>query len=196
MSEIKYLEKPDWLSWDAVAECLHEAHQSNVKKNFVMPELEMSSEDLQKRIGNGHCFVALEDGKVLGTSTVIYKKLGKLKWWARGIVAYTGFDGIRPEYRGTDVYFKLQELRMEHIRNSGVEVICFNTSEHNKLVQKINQKRGAKYVQFARAKGSEYYSVVMARWLHGCPYPDWFCSFMFKLSKVIVKTLWKPSRHS
>lgn len=194
MDSIEYLEKPDWISWDAVADCLHEAHSANKKNKFVMPGMEMSGDELCSRIGDGHCFVAIEKGRVLGTCTVMYKKLGKLKWWARGIVAYTGFDGIRPEYRGTDVYFNLQEIRMNHILNSGVEVICFNTAEHNKIVQKINLKRGAKYVQFARAKRSKYYSVVMARWLHGCPYPDWFCNFMFKLSKIVVKLTWKPNK--
>ena len=73
-------------------------------------------------------------------------------------------------------------------------MICFNTSEQNKIVQKINLKRGAKYVQFAKAKRSKYYSVVMARWLHGCPYPDWFCNFMFKLSKIVVKMTWKQNK--
>ena len=192
MNNIEYLEKPDWITWDAVADCLHEAHRANAKNKFVMPGMEMPGDELCSRIGDGHCFVAIENGRVIGTCTVMYKKLGKLKWWARGIVAYNGFDGIRPEFRGTDVYFNLQDLRMKHILNSGVEVICFNTAEQNKIVQKINLKKGAKYVQFARAKRSAYYSVVMVRWLHGCPYPDWFCNFMFKLSKIIVKLTWKP----
>lgn len=192
MDDIMYMEKPERVSWDDVAECLHEAHIVNKKNNLIMPELKMSGDELCRRIGNGNCYIALKEGKVIGTCSVTYKKLGVTKWWARGIVAYFGFDGILKEYRGTDVYFNLQELRMNNVRKSGVNVICFNTSEHNKIVQKFNLKKGAKYVQYARASRSNYYSVVMAKWLNGCPYPDWLCNFMYKLSKVIVKTLWKP----
>ena len=108
MSEIKYMEKPEWVSWDAVVDCLHEAHEINEKKGFVMPEFNMAADEFRQRIGNGHCFVALDGDKVVGTSSVIYKRY-KRKWWARGIVAYNGFDAILPEYQGTDVYFGLKD---------------------------------------------------------------------------------------
>ena len=193
MEEIKYMEKPEWVSWEDIADCLHKAHIANQNRGFVMPGLNISADIFRKQIRDGHCFVALDGDKVVGTNSVIYKKY-KRKWWAKGVVAYNGFDAILPEYQGTDIYFGLRDIRRKHISDSGVEIICFNTSEHNKVIQRIALKSGAKYVQFARAKNSAYYSVIMAKWLHGCPYPDWFCNFMFKLSKIIVKTFWKPKK--
>ena len=61
MDEIKYLEKPEWISWEAVADCLHAAHSANTKNGFVMPGIEMPGDELCSRIGDGHCFVAIDN---------------------------------------------------------------------------------------------------------------------------------------
>ena len=34
MSEIQFMEKPDWVSWDSVRECLNASHKVNKKKGF------------------------------------------------------------------------------------------------------------------------------------------------------------------
>lgn len=191
------MEKPEWVSWDAVADCLHEAHKVNIKRGFVMPGFDMDPERLKEKVKNGHCLVALDGDKVVGTTTLTYRTFKKhlwLRYWSKGNpILYSGLDGIRPEYQGTDVYIELQHLRKKVIDESGVEIVGFNTAEQNKIVKKLAIKSGSKPILFSpTAKGRDYYSVYMFRWLHGCPYPDWYVNFMFKLSKVVIKTLWKP----
>ena len=153
---------------------------------------EMTVDELQNKLQDGLCFVALEGDKVIGTGSTIIKKGNR--WWSRGRrVAYNCLDAILPEYQGTDVYFGLREIRSQYLKKAGVDIIQFNTAEHNKVVQKIALKRGAKYVMYsATGKGANYYSVIMANWLNGCPFSDRFCNFMFKLSKFVVKAIWKP----
>lgn len=197
MNEIKYMEKPEWVSWEAVADCLHEAHEINKKRGFIMPGLDMAPERLKEKVGNGHCLVALDGEKVVGTTTLHYSQFKKHKWlryWTKGApFMYSGLDGIRREYQGSEVYFELQKLRKKVIEESGVEIVGFNTAEHNKVVLKMAKRTGGKQVLFSpTCKGATYYSIYVLRWLHGCPYPDWYINFMFKLSKVVVKTLWKP----
>lgn len=185
MSEIKYMEKPDWVSWEDVLTCLHEAHKVNKRKGFTMPGYAMTMEEYMEKLGDGQCFVALEGNKVIGVTSVKFIKSRRWCTWGKK-VAYNGLDGILKEYQGTDVFISLNALRYKYIKESGVNIIEFNTAEHNKVVIKNNLKRGARIVQYAhRAKGG-YHPIVMVRWLHGCPYPDWLCNFMFKLSKMIV----------
>jgi len=75
----------------------------------------------------------------------------------------------------------------------GIKMIQCNTAEHNKTIIKINEKMGYKLVQFTPTmKGANYYSVTMVKWIENCPFPDWFLKFMFNLSKIVSKTLWKP----
>ena len=101
--------------------------------------------------------------------------------------------GVLPDYQGTDVYIELMRLRDDYFKGSGVEILYFSTSENNKVVQKIGKLKHFKYVQYtATGEGADYYSVIMAKWKNGCPYNDKVCNFMFKLSKVVVKTIWKP----
>ena len=192
MDNIQYLEKPEWVSWDSVLECIRKSHKVNDKRGFHMLNQEMTVDELQNKLQDGLCFVALEGDKVIGTGSTIIKKGNR--WWSRGRrVAYNCLDAILPDYQGTDVYFGLREIRSQYLKKAGVDIIQFNTAEHNKVVQKIALKRGAKYVMYsATGKGANYYSVIMANWLNGCPFSDRFCNFMFKLSKFVVKAIWKP----
>ena len=191
MSEILYLEKPDWVSWSSVHECLARAHSVNERKGFHMTNQDLAGEEIKKKLRNGHCFVAIVDKKVIGVHGLTFVRMNR--WWARETVAITCLDGILPEYRGTDVFLSLQSLRMKYIKESGVNIIQCNTAEHNNVVLKICRKKGYKQVQYsATGKGADYYSIVMAKWLKGCPYSDRYCNLMFKLSKLVVKTIWKP----
>lgn len=186
------MEKPDWVSWEEIHDCLVKSHVVNEKKGFHMTNQDMGAADLQKVLQKGHCFVAIDGDKVVGTGSTIIKEGNR--WWSKGKkVAYNCLDAILKDYQGTDVYFGLREVRSRFLKEVGVDIIQFNTAEKNKVVQKIALKRGAKYVMFsATGKGADYYSVIMAKWINGCPYSDWFCKIMFNMSKYVVKAIWKP----
>lgn len=192
MDQIKFLEKPDWVTWESILDCIKKSHKKNEKRGFHMTNQDMTGDALRQKLQKGHCFVAIEGNKVVGTCSTIIKDGNR--WWSKGEkVAYTCLDAILPEYQGTDVYFGLRALRSQFIKDSGVDIIQFNTAEQNKVVQKTALKRGAKYVQYsATGKGANYYSVIMAEWTNGCPFSDKYCNFRYKLSKLIIKAIWKP----
>jgi hypothetical protein len=192
MEKIQYIEKPDWISWDAIHECLVQSHQVNAQEGLHMTNQDLTGEALKKKLAGGYCFVALEGNKVVGVFGL--KILVGKKWWSwKKKVAYNCLDGILPDYQGTDVYFGLNDLRMKYIKNSDVDMIQSNTAENNWRVRKICKVKKFKTVQYsATGKGADYYSVIMVKWLHGCPYSDRFINLMFKISKFVVKTIWKP----
>ena len=192
MGEIKYMLKPDWITWDDVQECQRRAHEKNNKKGFQMQVQTITGDDLKNGVGDGHCFVALDGDKVVGTASLIFLK-SKIHWWTRSTVAFTCFDGVLPEYWGTDVFIGLDAIRNKYIEDSGVRIRQCNTSEKNKAVIQLCKKGGYKLVQYsATGRGASYYSVIMCKWDDGCPYSDSFCSFMFKASKIVIKAIWKP----
>lgn len=195
MNNIQYVEKPDWVSWDAIHECLVQSHKVNAQKGLHMMNQDLSGEELKKKFVNGHCFVALEGEKVIGVFGLrlfVGKKI--MTWWSwRKKVAYNYMDGILPEYQGTDVYYGLNDLRTDFIKKSGADIIQSITAENNWRIRKISKVKKFKTVFFSpTAKGADYYSVIMVKWLHGCPYSDKFINFMFNLSKIVVKSIWKP----
>lgn len=185
------MEKPDWVSWDSVRECLNAAHKTNKKSGFEMRNSTITTEELVENVKDSHCFIALVGNKVVGVACVRVEN--RKKWYVRGPVLYYFCDAILPEYRGTDVYFGLNNLKNKFVKESGVRVHVFLTSEHNKVIIKINKKCGFKLVQYQPTKKdmANYFQVTMVMWDDGCPFPDWFLKFMFNLSKIISKTVFK-----
>lgn len=192
MNDIQYMIKPDWISWDEVQECQRKAHEVNNTRGFHMQVQDITGEELKEFIGDGVCLVALDGKNVVGTTSLVFRRIRT--WWSIGkLTAYSCMTGILPEYQGTDVYIDLMRLRDEYFNKSDADIFYFSTADNNKVVQKIGKLKKFKYVQYtATGEGADYYSVIMAKWKDGCPYNDIVCNFMFKLSKVVVKTIWKP----
>ncbi len=192
MGDIKYMLKPDWVSWDFVHECINRAHETNRKSGFSMQNSTMSVQELEDYLSNGYCFVAILGDKVIGTNAL---KIVKSKlWFAKGDIGYECLTAIDPEYRNTGAYFGLKKLRTSFAKKNGLKVLMFDTHEDNKNVQAIDLKFGFKYVRYYASSKTWYYSVVMVKWLDGCPYSDWYCKFRFNLSRFFVRLIWKPGR--
>lgn len=152
----------------------------------------MTIEEFEKEYENASCFVALKGKEIVGMCS--YKVMTVNMWCHKGDIIYTFGDAIIPEFRGTDVYFGLQKIRLDSIKKSGIRIFMFNTEENNILVQKLNIKKGAKRVKFYASSKTWYYSVIMAKWLDGCPYSDRYCDIHYKWSRLFVKLIWKPGR--
>lgn len=180
------MEKPEWVSWEDVIDCIRAADTVNQKKGLHMHIASVKPDEMKEDLKDGKCFVALHEGKVVGTTS--YKIRNLKKWYRWGKVIYYSYDGILPEYRGTDVYFGLKEIQNKSVKESGIRVHQFHTAEKNKTVIKINLKYGFKLVLFRpNFVGSNYYSVTMLKWEDGCPFPDWYLKTMFNLSKFTTK---------
>ena len=86
---------------------------------------------------------------------------------------------------------------MKKEKELGLKVLWATTAEQNKVVLKTSSKAGWKHVQFSPYPiGCDYYSVIIAKWTNKCPYSDRRISFMYNLSKIIVKVLYKPGHVS
>ena len=187
-SDLVFTIKPDWVSWEAVMGCFRQAHQVNNDKGLIMPSQFMTPKELEDDMKGGICFVALKDKQVVGTASV--QVIKRKQWWNIGKkVGYLCHAGIIKEYQGSVVFMKLYRMRDMYIRDAGLEISQLHTAEYNDTVINMNKMRGYKLVQYApTGKGAKYYSVTLARWEKGCPYPDWFVKSMYYLSMFVAKT--------
>ena len=194
MEQIRVVEKPDWASWDEVQQCIHDAQVTNNKKGFDMKFGHLSGSELKEKIGNGYCFVALNDEKkVVGTLSIILQNIHF--WWHKGMASYHCYEGILPQYRGTDVYFDLHDAVEKKESDLGIKVMWADTAEKNKVVLRLIKKKGWKVIRYTpNGKGCDYYSVIFARWVDGCPYSDSLINFMYNLSRITVRVLYKPGK--
>jgi GNAT superfamily N-acetyltransferase len=183
-SKIQIVEKPEWVSWEEIKQCMMEAHAVNRAKGINMYHYQWPAEQIREFVGeNGVMLVALDGKKVVGTAALVDKE-GKA-WYARGPYAYLGFDGMLPEYSGKGIYKQLWLRREEIARDKGYDVLLFDTHRKNSRVQKIGIKNGYKKVSFFRAKSGDHFNVIMVKWLNGCPYSASYCAWRFFRSKVM-----------
>lgn len=191
MEEIRIVQKPDWISWDEIQKCIYESQQTNTKKGFDMLFGHSTGQQLQDKIGEGYCYVALnEDNKVVGTISLKVETLNF--WWHKGKAGLQCYEGILPQYRGSEVYFDLHDTLEKKEKELDLKVIWATTAEQNAVVIKLQKKLGWKIVQYSSMpKKGPYFSVFMVKWVDECPYSDRYINLMYSISKKIVRLKYK-----
>ena len=193
MEDIIVMEKPDWVSWDDIHELLLAAHKKNEKKGMFMRVPHLPPEQLPKEIGEeGHCFVALEGRKLVGTTSVRFY-CGH-SWYDRGhFVAHSMLSAILPKYQGIGITDDLNVLRDAYIRKKGADMIHADTAEDNIIVRENAKRNGFIEVGYFAPK-SHHYNVIFVKWLNGCPFPNKYINKRLKWSERLTKRCFKPGK--
>ena len=190
--EVQVIEKPAEISWDSIHEILLAAHSDKNKVGGAQTSAYLSGDELEKEVGNGKCFIALVDNKIVGTASVNIRE--RNFWYHKGMIAYYCFDAVIPDCQGLGIYSKLDAARDEFVKMSGVNVIYIHTSYSNKKMQEIKRKQGYRLVGFHAFKDTNYYSVTLAKWLDGCPFPKCYCALRYYYYMVRMKLRYRD-RH-
>ena len=179
------IEKPDWISYDDIAEILHDAHKSNVKKGMHFVASYQDGAETERRLGDeGKTFVALsEDNELVGTGSIAFHKSCK-DWYGKGRrCGEIKMVGVPEKYKGkgisTAIYHALEEYGF-----SRCDLLVMNTAKDNRIVLDSNARHGWEYVDFKSWKKTDYYSACMAKWKNGCPYNKFIRSLMFNFRRV------------
>lgn len=180
-SDIQIVEKPDWVSWEDIKQCLVEAHAVNRAKGINMAHYQWPVEKIREYIGtNGVMLVALDGEKVVGTAAIIEKKGST--WYAKGLYANMGFAGVLPAYNGRGIYRNLTQKREEIARSRGYTVLVLDTHEKNKKLQSIAKTNGYRLAGYFRTMNKDHFNVVMVKWLDNCPNSKFYCRLRFFLT--------------
>ena len=179
--EIVVLERPESVSWEEIRAVLQEAHSENVKKGIVLLYPSLSAEELYAKTEGrgGKMLVALCEGKVVGTGAVAI--IEKEFWCGNGKYAYCFLDAVLPEYQGQGIYAKIVEWQENYARSVGVDRMLFDTHELNRRIIKISIKHGDRKIQYRVKDGRN--SVVLVKWLNGCPYSRLQCARIYHRKK-------------
>ena len=83
MEEIRVMEKPEWVSWDDVANCIRIGQATNIADGFDQSFGHISAATLSRELNEGHCWIALNnDNQVVGTLSIMVSNVGF--WWYKG----------------------------------------------------------------------------------------------------------------
>ncbi len=189
MTEIQIMEKPDWITFEDIHDLLYAAHGSNREKGFHVKTADMAGEELRKHIGSGKCFVALDGDKLVGTTS--YRIVKRNYWCVKDNVVDRILIGVHPDYKGKHISRMLFDRILKEAEENGYKYIETRTAEDNIIMQKINLKDGARFIDF-KSFTIDHYTVVMMQWLNGCPYSHFHTDVYFKLKRLFVKLRFKP----
>jgi GNAT superfamily N-acetyltransferase len=187
---IQIIEKPDWVSWDDIKQCLYEAHALNRERGINMTHYLWPAGKIRDSLGEqGVMLVALDGRKVVGTAAIADKT--STSWYSNGRYAYVCFDAVIPDYVGKGIFKQLDTKREDNAKEKGYSVLVFDTHSKNVHRQNIALKHDYKYVSFFKAKSGDHYSVVMAKWLNGCPHSTFYCrkQYYLRKAKTILRTM-------
>ena len=103
-------------------------------------------------------------------------------WYNKGSYAYICFDAVIPEYSGEGIFKLLDNKREQLATGLGYKTLVFDTHSRNVHRQQMAERNGYRLVRFFRAASKDHYSVVMAKWLDGCPHSSFYCWMKYKMS--------------
>lgn len=183
MENIKFIQRPDSVSWDEIHAVLYAAHSVNLAEGFCQATGNLSGKDLADTVGNGVCFIAMDGDKVIGTASV--KKRSLSTWFSRGDTAYFMAAGVLPEYQGKGVYKTLNNLREAYVKEQNIAVSYCLTHEKNVKIQNFFIKHlGFKKAGYIAPRGLDYFSILMVRWDN--PPSAWYVSFRYYFSRIMT----------
>lgn len=189
-SNIQIVEKPDWVSWEDIHDVVWSAHAQNRENGIVMRYPSLQGDEIRQRIeGKGKMFVALDGKTLVGTAAYLIKDSSL--WCGKGSYGYYCFAALLPSYRKMGIYPRLCEIREKELIKQGVHRILMDTHERNKRELTLAMKQGFIPVDLMARKN--HFSVLMVKWLNGCPYPSVLCKGQFLFRKCFrkIKSIFK-----
>ena len=100
--------------------------------------------------------------------------------------------GILPKYKGYGIYKRLSTSLENIAKQHKLNILELDTNENNITMQKISLAWGFKYVSMFASPYVKHYSVVMAKWLNGCPYSDLYLKIRYTVFCIKFKLRIKP----
>lgn len=193
MSTITIKEKSEDISYEKIHSILEEAHKVNNQRGFHLRTASLDGSKIEKRIGEkGKCFVALDKEKVVGTISI--RMVKRNCWYAKGEIPDYMLAGVLPEYQGKHINSMLAKKVFEYSKTKGYRIIELDTAENNQHAINVYKHQGFKLVDFKAFEGTDHYSVVMAKWLYKCPYPNIYIYLRYLIKKIYIKSRYKIGR--
>ena len=178
---IQIIEKPDWISWEDIRECLYTAHGNNRSKGIVMSHALWDASKIRDFVGQeGKMLVVLDGKRLIGTCAIVPQKVDG-KWYSCENFVSIVFASLLPDYRGRGIFGEMERTRIELARKMGFTAIIGDTHVNNKHRIDIFKKDGFKIVDYKVC--SDHFNVIAIKWLRECPFSASYIYFRYQLAK-------------
>lgn len=183
--EIRVIPKPESVSYDEIADVLHDAHRANTKAGMHFTAAEQSGDEIREHLGDdGQFYVIMDEAGLCAVGAVRYRTWNK--WFCRGeLCGDILFVGVRERCKGQGLS-KLLFRELEQEAFTRCSIATMNTARQNERMLKSRRHDGWRYVDYFSHDGTDFYSIMLAKWRDGCPWTESKCRLKYLMRKAIV----------
>jgi GNAT superfamily N-acetyltransferase len=142
---------------------LNRAYQRLADMGFNYTAVTQTVDVTRERIEDNECYVALIDGRIVGTALLIPHQVDQPEWANRPGIAYAGQLGVEPEFRHLGLGARLMQTIEDRARELGFHTIAGDTSEGANYLIRFYTGRGFEPVGHHQWRGKTYRSVILAK---------------------------------
>ncbi len=137
---------------------------ADIGLNFVAAR--QNAETTKIRVLKGKCFVALEEGKIVGTICYYSPENAQgANWYDKPEVAYFGQFAVTPELQQAGIGLTLLKEVERKALQDGAEELALDTAETAFHLIAFYKKRGYRFIEYTRWNEVNYRSVIMSKTL-------------------------------
>jgi GNAT superfamily N-acetyltransferase len=175
MLSIRPLHRDD--SLQALTELLHAAYASLAAQGWNFTAVDQSVEVTRQRLEGAQAFVAVSEGRLVGTIAVRGPKSREETYisdpppplYTAPGTAILAQLGVHPDWRGQGTAERLIDAAESWARRQGYHRIALDTAEPASALRARYARRGYAEVGTVQWQGKTYRSVLMCRSLHSDP---------------------------
>jgi predicted N-acetyltransferase YhbS len=149
-----------------LTDLLHRAYASLAAMGLRYMATHQSVEVTRKRVEQGLCLVALDDGAICGT--IVVKNASQTRgcaWYDRVDVASIGQFAVEPGLQGNGLGRQLMALTEEQALASGARELALDTAEPATHLVAWYGRLGYRHIEYADWGHTNYRSVIMSKTL-------------------------------
>ena len=151
-------------SIDEITELLHLAYGALARQGMHYVASHQPPSQTLKRLSTGDSFVAVLDGRIVGTITV-YRSSPNNKplVYQRPYLMIFGQFGVHPDHQGKGIARQLYQAVEDHARSQGAIEIALYTAETAHDLIAVYRRWGFEIVDTADWDSTNYISVIMSK---------------------------------
>ncbi|MFC1588087.1 GNAT family N-acetyltransferase [Planctomycetota bacterium] len=120
--------------------------------------------DTLKRATKGLCFLALNNGKILGTIAYHPPHIASgCSWYDRNEIAAFHQFAVWPDLQEVGIGSALLQFVEDRARDDGAEELALDTAEPATHLISMYEKRGYRFIEYADWESTNYRSVIMSK---------------------------------
>lgn len=178
------------ISFDDFANVLHDAHQSNKRNGMHFSTADYTGLEIQEHIGEGGdiCIIRTEN-ELCAVGAIKYRKWDK--WFCQNqLCADIMLVGVREKYKGLGLS-KIIYSTLENVGFRKCNICTMNTAVGNHIMINSRLHDNWKKVDYFSHNGTDFYSIMLAKWDNQSKISDVKCKLMYCYRKNMVKLVRK-----